>query len=183
MQRLNNPKRILVIGCSGGGKSTITRELSKRFALPAVHLDTYFWQPGWVMTPKDRWQSVVADLAAQDEWVMDGTFDSSFNVRFPRADHIIWVRQSRCLCLWRAILRVFKYDRVRRRPDMAEGCEESFDLEFYRYIWNFERDVVPEIHRAIQLYKCEDKLSILLSDADIAAFLAAQTYGDSTLEE
>ena len=41
------PQRIVVVGCSGSGKSTMARELGRRLALPVVHLDVLHYLPGW----------------------------------------------------------------------------------------------------------------------------------------
>lgn len=35
--------RILVIGCSGGGKSTLSRKLSEKLGLPYVSMDRDFY--------------------------------------------------------------------------------------------------------------------------------------------
>ena len=37
--------RIAIIGCSGGGKSTLARSLGARLGLPIIHLDTIFGGP------------------------------------------------------------------------------------------------------------------------------------------
>ncbi len=31
------------------------------------------------------------------------------------------------------------------RPEMAEGCPEKFDLEFFRYVWTFRRQQRPKL--------------------------------------
>jgi adenylate kinase family enzyme len=43
--------RILVIGCSGAGKSVFALALGARTGLPVVHIDQLFWLPGWVPVP------------------------------------------------------------------------------------------------------------------------------------
>ena len=37
--------KILVLGCSGSGKSTFSRELAARTGLPLIHLDNIWWRP------------------------------------------------------------------------------------------------------------------------------------------
>src|SRR5436853_202107 len=99
-------QRVLVIGISGAGKSTLSRALAARTGLPLIHLDKEFWQPGWVITPKQQWRERVASLAARERWIMDGNFDASLDLRLPRADTLIWFDYLTLRCLWRALKRV-----------------------------------------------------------------------------
>lgn len=141
-------QRVLVIGISGAGKTTLSRGLAERTGLPLIHLDAEFWKPGWVETPKAEWLEKVAALAARERWVMDGNFDSSLDLRLPRADALVWFDFPSLRCLGRALKRVAgSYGRV--RPDMGAGCPERFDLDFLRYIWNFNRVQRPRILRRI----------------------------------
>lgn len=137
-------RRILVIGCSGSGKSTFSKQLAAATSLPLISLDAEYWQPGWVQTPREAWRRRVTELAARDAWIMDGTFDSSLDLRLPRADALVWFRIPRRVCLWRIAKRVAgSYGRV--RPEMAPGCPERVDFDFLRYVWTFERDQTPNI--------------------------------------
>lgn len=164
-------KRILVIGCSGGGKSTLSLELSRLLKIPVIHLDAHYWKPNWEKTERAEWNRKVEELSAQEHWIMDGTFTSSLHIRLPKADKIILLKQPRWLCLFRAIKRIFKYDRIRRRPDMAEGCDEKFDVEFYRYIWTYNSRVLPRIEEIIRNNGREKDVISLYSDKDARNFL------------
>jgi adenylate kinase family enzyme len=42
------PQRILIIGPSGAGTSTLARTIGQRLAIPIVYLDAINWGPGWV---------------------------------------------------------------------------------------------------------------------------------------
>tara|TARA_R110000868_G_scaffold58025_12_gene179020 strand:+ start:1297 stop:1800 length:504 start_codon:yes stop_codon:yes gene_type:complete len=162
--------RILIIGCSGGGKSTLTRALHAKLGLPVTHLDVLWWKPGWIESTYDEFRPKVIAACAGDRWIIDGNFSSTFDIRMPRADTIIWIDQPRWLCLWRAFWRVLTHF-GRNRADLAPGCPEKFDLEFYRYIWNFRRNSNPSIEKGIVQYGAHAKLFRLRSDREIAAFL------------
>lgn len=143
--RLDAADRILVIGCSGGGKSTLSQTICKRLNLPYVSMDRdFYWLPGWIKRPKAEERMLIASQVAEQRWLMDGSGHSSFDLRLPRTDLILWVRVPRWLCLWSAVTRALMGYR-RTRPEMAEGCPERIDGEFLRYIWNFERMTVPKI--------------------------------------
>ena len=47
-------ERILVIGCPGAGKSTLSRQLGEKLGLPVIHLDRLFWKPGWVESTREE---------------------------------------------------------------------------------------------------------------------------------
>lgn len=169
---LSSANRILIVGCSGGGKSTLTRELSRKLNLPPIHLDVHFWQPQWVEPSSDEWREKVYALAYEERWVMDGTFSESFDIRFPRADVIIVLRLPMMICLFRAILRVFKYSKVRRRSDMAVGCDETINISFYKYIWTFNSEVYPKILSALSQFGANEKAIFLRSSKDVRRFIS-----------
>jgi adenylate kinase family enzyme len=137
--------RILVVGCSGGGKSTLSQKLAWQFALTYVSIDRdILWLPGWVQRGKDEQRRRIAERIAGDRWIMDGTSPSSFDIRLPRADIVIWVRMPRLLCIWGVVTRWLRYI-GRTRPEMAPGCIEKIDWEFLRFIWTFEEKFTPRI--------------------------------------
>jgi len=164
-------RRVLVMGCSGAGKSTFARRLAHRLAIPVVHLDQLFWREGWKEAPKEEFIAAVRAVVHQEAWVMDGNNPSTLAMRLPRAQTIIWLRRSRTACLWRAARRVAaSYGRV--RPDMAPGCPERLDLDFLKYIWTFEEKMTPRIKRALVDNAALDRVVTLTSDRETEAFLA-----------
>ena len=168
---LKRAKRILVVGCSGGGKSTLSGVISSKLGLPAIHLDVEFWKPGWTETPRDMFRKKVEALSARDQWVMDGTFSGSFDIRFPRADLVVVIDLPRLTCLWRAVTRVIKYRKSDNRPDMAEGCGEKFDLDFYKYIWTFKSKVNPHIEAALDKFNMREHVVYLKTQQEIDDFI------------
>lgn len=137
-------KRILVIGSGGAGKTTFAKMLSQRLTLPLIHLDAHYWKPGWIKTPTDIWNLKVKELCTESEWVMDGNFVSSLALRLKRADTVIFLDFGRVLCTYSVVKRlVSHWGRV--RDDMGEGCKESFDLEFLKWVWNFPSSSRPRV--------------------------------------
>ena len=65
-------RRIAIVGMGGAGKSTLSRRLGAALGLPVVHLDTHYWNPGWIETPDDEWDRVQPGLFEGDAWVADG---------------------------------------------------------------------------------------------------------------
>ena len=57
-------ERVAVIGNSGGGKSTLSRQLAARFDLPCTDLDCLLWLPGWQLASEEVYQAEHARLIA-----------------------------------------------------------------------------------------------------------------------
>ncbi len=164
------PQRIVILGRSGGGKSTLARALGARLDLPVIHIDSLFWKPGWTTGPREEFRRDLAAALAGDRWITDGNFSNSFDLRLPRADLIIWIEQPRLLCIRRALMRVARHY-GRARPDLAPGCPERLDWEFLRYIWNFDRDIRPKIMAGIAEYGAGVEVMTLRGDGEVVRFV------------
>lgn len=142
---LSSADRILVIGCSGGGKSTVSQAIAARFGFTYISIDRDVrWLPGWNLRSKEEQRQRILERIAGDRWIMDGTSTSSFDVRVARSDIVIWVRMPRLLCIWGAVTRWLRF-LGRTRPEMAPGCIEKIDWEFLAFIWTFEERYTPHI--------------------------------------
>ena len=67
-------RRIVVVGCPGGGKTSLALKLGRKLALPVVHLDVLYWRPGWKACDKASFRVRVAEAIRGDGWVVDGSF-------------------------------------------------------------------------------------------------------------
>ncbi|SOC38818.1 adenylate kinase family enzyme [Rhizobium subbaraonis] len=148
--RLASASRVLVIGCSGSGKSTLAARLSGMLDLPHVPMDRdIFWLQGWQPRPRAEALARLREAVDKPRWIMDGTSPGTLSLRLPRTDLVLWLRPPRWKSLRGVTGRWLRY-RGRSRPDMAEGCPERLDLQFLRYIWNFERSESPEIEERLE---------------------------------
>jgi adenylate kinase family enzyme len=164
-------RRVMVIGCSGAGKSTLSRQLGAALQLPLIGLDLHYWKAGWTPTPHAEWRDRVATLAAAPEWVMDGNYSGTFDLRMPRADTLIWLDFARTVCLRRVLTRVIR-DHGRSRPDLPDGCPEQFDLEFLWYVWTFNAKHRPLLRPALEQYGAHLDVIPLADDRALDRFRA-----------
>ncbi|MCC8968273.1 DNA topology modulation protein [Bradyrhizobium sp. Pear76] len=139
-------QRALVMGSSGSGKSTFARRLSTMTGIPSVSIDALFWKPGWVESDKDEFERRVIDAAREPRWIMDGNYmrHGAGELRRELSDTIIWFDLPRSTCMLGILGRIAgSYGQV--RPEMAEGCPEKIDLEFFRYVWTYRRQQRPKL--------------------------------------
>ena len=62
-------QRILVVGVTGAGKSTLARAVSERLDVPYHELDAlYFVGPDWAVN--DRLAEAVARVTAEPRWII-----------------------------------------------------------------------------------------------------------------
>ena len=125
--------RILVLGTPGSGKSTLARKLSISLKTKAIHLDKYFWLPGWVETASDVWDLKLNKILNEESWVIDGNYINSLTKRIKFATHIVYLDIPWYKSIYRIILRMFKY-RNTTRPDMNTECQERLNFEFIQFL-------------------------------------------------
>lgn len=170
LEVLLSSKRILVLGPCGSGKTWLTRQLSEILGLPAIHLDARFWKPGWISTPQPEWRGVVSSLVEQESWIMDGTYESTLDLRIPAAEAIIMVNRPRWSCLWGVARRSMHY-RNKTRPDAPS--DQPIDLGYLKYIWNYPVQTDALVSELIRQYGKELPVIRLDNRKGVEALIAA----------
>lgn len=163
-------QRILVIGCSGGGKTTLSARIAALRDLEFQSLDRDVrWLPGWVERNRAEQRAIISQLAQREHWVMDGSGASSFDIRLPRTELVLWVRVPRHVALLGLMKRVSRYYGS-VRPAMAEGCPEPLpDRAFLSYIWNFEKKYAPLFIKQIDQHGPDVPVAVLRSHREMKA--------------
>jgi adenylate kinase family enzyme len=161
-------RRVLILGCSGAGKSTFARQLGAMTGLPVVHLDQLYWQPGWVEPDRERWFSALRLALQCDAWILDGHFGSSISMRLEAADTVILFDFPATICIRRVLTRVLQ-SLGKTRPDMAVGCPERFDLKFLNFIWTFRKQRLPHVMKKLEGFRGE--LIILRKPSEVRDLL------------
>ena len=138
MKPLKDARRIAVVGSPGAGKSTLAIQLGQMLGLRVCHLDQLWWQPGWVEAGHEAFDAELARVVAEDEWIIDGNYSRTLDVRLSRAEAAIMLDFPRSLCMYRVLKRVL-VSRGNVRPDMAPGCPEKVDPEFLRFVWEYPK--------------------------------------------
>jgi adenylate kinase family enzyme len=163
-------KKILVIGSSGSGKSTFARKLGELLNIKVIHLDSHFWHPGWIETPKDEWNGVVERLLERGTWIMDGNYSGTLEKRILACDTIFFLDLPRRICLARVLKRRIAYFN-RSRPDLAEGCPERLDWEFLKWVWGYPKRTRPGTIGLLEKFSGSKTVIWMRSQSEIDRFL------------
>ncbi|MEK4511985.1 DNA topology modulation protein [Paenibacillus anaericanus] len=175
--------KIMIIGSSGSGKSTFSREIGELLKLPVYHLDAYFWKPGWIQTPHEEWENFNTRLVTKEEWIIDGHYGRTVEIRMQAADVIIFFDLSPWITTYRVIKRRVQYH-GKTRPDLNEGCPESLDWQFIKYGWNFRRDKRPGIIEKLKKHSSDSKIIIIKNRKESRLIIQAlRSTGKSYLED
>ena len=164
-------RRVLVIGSPGAGKSTLSARLATMLGVPVHYLDRHHWLPGWKYRDTAAAREIVGALAGTPEWVMDGNFAETFDLRMPRADTLVWLDYPRIACLRRILMRTVR-DYGQQNPDLPEGCPETFDASVFRFAWRFPAESRPQIVAGIERFGSHLRVERIESDRAAADFLA-----------
>lgn len=159
-------KRVIVIGCPGSGKSTFSRELSEKTGLPLFHLDMMYWNDDRTRVDRDVFYAKLQDVLATDEWIIDGDYISTMELRMKRADTIISLDYSLEICLQGARARV---GQVRSDMPWVE-VEKELDSEFITRINNYSSEKRPIVIGLLNKYS-DKTVVILKSRAQADAFI------------
>ena len=100
--------RIVVVGVTSSGKSTLAEKLANILDLDFVELDALYWQPNWVGTPDDEFLEKVSDATSGEKWVVAGTYSRTIPTTWKRAGVIIWLDYSLPLIFWQLTKRTFR---------------------------------------------------------------------------
>ncbi len=169
--------KILIIGSGGAGKSTFAKRLGEITGIEVIHLDKLHWRAGWVEPPKDEWHKTVETLLKQSEWIMDGNFGGTMEMRLAACDTAVFLDLPRTVCLYRILKRWLKY-RNTNRPDMTAGCNEKVDWKFLGWIWNFQKTTKPKIEERLKRFGREKTVIRLHSKKEVEDFFIkySQTF-------
>ncbi|KAA8998941.1 AAA family ATPase [Affinibrenneria salicis] len=177
------PKRIVILGNAGSGKSSLARQLGEKLALPVVHLDRLFWGPGWTKPVASEFRVRVSAAIKDSRWICEGNYHRrTFDLRLPTADLIIWLDAPRLICMKRVALRSLRNE---PRPDLPDGCTEKIDAEFVsflRYVWRFDRYERPAIEAERRAKGLNVPVVHLRGKAQINEFVSAIISSSPTVD-
>jgi adenylate kinase family enzyme len=142
MSRLN---RIVVVGSSGSGKTTVAREMASRLGLPHLEMDSVFHRDGLADEPHDEFVPILDRFTDQELWVIDGNYTSAGvdEVVWPKADTFVWLDPPRRVAVSRVTRRTLRRTILKEElwPGVQEPLSNLYSLDPYKNIivWTWTR--------------------------------------------
>ena len=99
--------RVVVIGVTSSGKSTLAEKLAKRFNLHYIELDALHWEPNWQEAPPEIFRARVKAATHAEKWIVAGNYRAVRDLIWPKADAVIWLDYSLPRVLWQLTRRTF----------------------------------------------------------------------------
>ena len=139
-------KKIMVIGCPGSDKSTFSRTLHKLTGIPLFHLDMMYWNSDRTTVDKAVFREQQSNTLQKDEWIIDGNYGSTMELRLQACDTVIFLDYSLNVCL-----DGIKERRGKARTDMP-WIENEEDAEFIEFIKNYNSQSRPKVMELLDKY-------------------------------
>lgn len=147
-------KKVLVIGCPGAGKSTFARKLRDKLNLPLYYLDMIWHKPDKTTYTKEEFDSKLASILKEDEWIIDGNYSRTLETRIQKCDTVFYLDLPVEDCLKGAKSRVGTI-----REDLP-WVEDELDPEFREWIKEFPNVEIPIINEIVNRYK--DSINLIV---------------------
>lgn len=146
--------KIIIIGCPGAGKSSLTRRINEFLCYPVMHLDKVYHLGNKAhITREDIIKKVTNFANTHHDWIIDGNYISTLEMRADLADTIVFLNIPSKICLTNARNREAEYIKTGvNKDDIAENFDGIMTAEFVEYIKNFEKDTMPKIKEILKEY-------------------------------
>lgn len=101
-------KRLIVVGVTSSGKSTLAERLAQRFDLNYIELDALHWEPNWRGAPLEVFRARVEKATRAERWIVAGNYRIVRDLIWPKAEAVIWLDYALLTVLWQLTRRTFR---------------------------------------------------------------------------
>ena len=74
-------KKIIVIGCSGSGKTTFSQKLCEKTGIQLFHLDAIWHRSDKTHISREEFDKRLGEILALDSWIIDGNYSRTLEHR------------------------------------------------------------------------------------------------------
>lgn len=115
--------RLIIIGCSCAGKTTLGARLGRELGLKHIDLDDLHWLPNWQPETIENLRDKISEaIEGVDNWVITGAYSRTWDITMPRATHVVFIDLPFYVILYRFFTRTY-----RRLVKKEKCCGENFE--------------------------------------------------------
>lgn len=136
-------KRIVILGPTGSGKTTLGLRLAEKLGVKPVDLDDLHWKPAsegaWQHRTTEEMYVLAEAAASGDKWIIMGNYSKVKDAVWPRADAFIWINYPFPRVFWQLLKRSVM--RAIDKNPICNGNTESWRIMFSRksiMLWLFQ---------------------------------------------
>ncbi len=165
----HRPRRVVVAGATGSGKTTMARRIGAALDLPVTEMDALHHGPAW--TPRPEFMADVETFSSADAWVSEWQYPEARKVLADRADTMVWLDVATPVTMMRVVRRTVA--RRLRDEELWNGNKEAplhtvfTDREhIVRWAWRTRhllRELVPEVaatHPELVIVRLRDRSDV-----------------------
>jgi len=124
-------KRIVIVGTTSSGKSTLANRLADKIHAEFIDLDSLHWEPNWAEAPDEIFRERVEKATnsqpalseAERGWVVAGNYHVVRDIVWSRTQAIIWLDYPFHIVFWRLLKRTIR--RVVTKEKLFSGNVEN----------------------------------------------------------
>ncbi len=121
-------RRVLVIGTSCSGKTTLAASIAEIQGSNHIELDRLWWLPNWRTREVEEFRELTRRAVSAQCWVVDGNYSFVRDITLSGATSVIWLNYSFPRVFGRALRRTIR--RVFTREELFAGNREGFRQSF-----------------------------------------------------
>jgi len=85
------PKKVIIAGFSGAGKTTLAKRLGNELDLPIVQIDERCFNAKRRLKPIPEVEKIVSDICSGEKWILDGMYQQIAEQFVNKADLLIFI--------------------------------------------------------------------------------------------
>ena len=100
--------KIILLGTTSSGKSTLAEILSRQLGLSLIELDALHWEANWKSVTDEVFLENVEQALKAEQWVVAGSYHIARDTIWAKADLAIWLDYSFTRIFWQLSKRIYK---------------------------------------------------------------------------
>lgn len=155
-------KKIIILGGSCSGKSTLANRISIQTHYPAYHLDHLLLSPSFEKKESIEYEKINKQLLSKGVGVIDSNFTDTIPERINWADLIIFIDVTTGQRLFRVLYRI-----IRCKLGLGDwygkplGTNSGFNMSFLSWVYHWNKDQKKKLLSMLESVK--DKKVVIIS--------------------